>query len=181
MIINVISVGLSELHILQYIANLISEKFSVDVRTGKQVSIDNFEANERRGQYLSTRILESLMFMKNSIEDVALGIADVDLYVPSLNFVFGEADPNNKAALISITRLKPSFYGQHYDDDLLLERAGKEAVHELGHVFNLRHCHKAKCVMFFSNTLTDTDVKEDKFCDRCNRNLKSNLRNWRAL
>jgi len=176
MIIDVISVGLSESHILQYVANLISESFRVNVRTGKQVPIDNFEAYELRGQYLSPRILESLIDRKSSNEDVVLGIADVDLYVPSLNFVFGQASPTNKAALISITRLKPSFYGLHNDDDLLLERAGKEAVHELGHVFNLHHCHKAKCVMFFSNTLMDTDVKEDKFCNSCSRNLNTNLR-----
>jgi len=175
MIIDVISVGLSELHILQYIADLISKRFRVDVRTGKRVPIDNFEANELRGQYLSSRIVESLIDIKSSNEDVVLGIADVDLYVPSLNFVFGEADPINRAALISIARLKPSFYGLHNDDDLLLERAGKEAVHELGHVFNLHHCDQAKCVMFFSNSLTDTDVKEDEFCNRCSRILNTNL------
>lgn len=176
MIIDIIAVGIIESKILEYIADLISERFKLDVRTGKRVPINNFEVDKRRGQYLSTRILKSLIIMKNSIEDIVLGIADVDLYVPSLNFVFGEADPINTAALISISRLKPSFYGLLKDDYLLLERAGKEAVHELGHIFNLHHCDKVRCVMFFSNTLTDTDMKDDKFCDKCSRNLNTNLR-----
>lgn len=97
-------------------------------------------------------MLETLIDMRNSKKDALLGVADVDLYTHSLNFVFGEADPVNRIAVISITRLKPSFYGLQDNDDLILKRAGKEAVHELGHVFDLGHCNQPRCVMFFPIT-----------------------------
>jgi len=105
---------------------------------------------------------------------VLLGVADVDLYVPSLNFVFGEADPSDRVAVISVTRLRQSFYGLRDDTALFLDRVGKEAVHELGHVFNLRHCTQPRCVKFFSNSLADTDWKEDDFCNRCRTDLYTN-------
>jgi archaemetzincin len=108
-------------------------------------------------------------------DDVLLGVAAVDLYAPSLNFVFGQADPASMVAVISVARLRPSFYGLQDDDRVLHLRAGKEAVHELGHLFRLRHCVNPRCVMFFSNSLADTDLKEDKFCDRCRRRLNENM------
>ena len=97
----------------------------------------------------------------------ALGIANVDLYAPGLNFVFGIADPEGRRALISLARLRPEFYGSPPDDPLFLQRAVKEAVHELGHTYGLGHCRDPRCVMFFSNTLHDTDVKGPGFCAAC--------------
>ncbi|MCW4031938.1 MAG: hypothetical protein NWF08_00915 [Candidatus Bathyarchaeota archaeon] len=44
---------------------------------------------------------------------------------------------------MSITRLKQRFYGLQDSNDLLLKRAGKEAIHELGYVFGLRHVNLA--------------------------------------
>ncbi len=50
-------------------------------------------------------------------------------------------------------------------------RALKEAVHELGHTYYLSHCADAKCVMYFSNSLADTDIKGAGFCKRCQQRL----------
>lgn len=173
--IEVIPVGLSNSHIQQYLVHLISERFDADTTVGSKIPMDIFERDRLRGQYLSTKILEALIDMKSSIKDALLGVADEDLFVSSLNFVFGEANPINKVAVISITRLKQSFYGLQDSNDLLLKRAGKEAIHELGHVFGLRHCNQPKCVMLFSNKLEDTDLKGDKFCLKCRKSLDSNL------
>jgi archaemetzincin len=95
-----------------------------------------------------------------------LGVTDVDLYVPSLNFVFGEAKCPGNVAVISIFRLDPRFYGEE-NESLLYRRAVKEAVHELGHTFGLTHCEDSSCVMFFSNSIYDTDRKHETFCGRC--------------
>ena len=76
----------------------------------------------------------------------------VDLYVADLNFVFGLADSHQKCAIISLARLQPEFFGQPGDPQLFRERALKEAIHELGHLRNLRHCSNPACVMFFSNS-----------------------------
>ena len=121
--------------------------------------------NPERKQYLSSKLLASLG--KSEREERVVGVVDVDLYVPRLNFVFGEADIASGTAIVSLCRLKPEYYGLAPDEALFLERATKEIVHELGHTFGLGHCPNNKCVMHFSNSLADTDLKEARFCSRC--------------
>ncbi|MBS7622219.1 archaemetzincin family Zn-dependent metalloprotease [Candidatus Bathyarchaeota archaeon] len=171
--IHVVPMGLIDVIIPEYIANLTSEKFGIMVEVAENFPIDAFRRNEARGQYLSSDMLRSLSVRKESDEDILLGVVDVDLYVDSLNFVFGEADPINRVAVISVTRLRQGFYGLQNDRRLLLERAGKEAVHEIGHVLGLSHCVDPTCVMYFSNRLADTDWKRDDFCKRCLTSLRS--------
>jgi archaemetzincin len=121
--------------------------------------------NPERKQYLSSKLLASLK--KSEREERIVGIADVDLYVPRLNFVFGEADIASGTAIVSLYRLRPEYYGLAPDEASLLERATKEIVHELGHTFGLGHCPNNKCVMHFSNSLADTDLKKAHFCNMC--------------
>jgi len=128
--------------------------------------------NAARSQHHSTTILTKVSNYVKKIDariDRVLGVADVDLYVPRLNFVFGEAECPGKAAVISLFRLKPQFYGRLEDRELLCERALKEAVHEVGHTLGLSHCGAPTCVMFFSNSIFDTDKKSWTFCERCRR------------
>jgi archaemetzincin len=87
--------------------------------------------------------------------------------------VFGEAECPGKTAVISVHRLKPEFYERKPDEDLLLERTTKEAVHELGHTFGLQHCPNPFCVMYFSNSIFETDRKQSLFCNKCTTNLSN--------
>ena len=77
--------------------------------------------------------------------------------------------------MISLARLRPEFYGSPPDDTLFLQRAVKEAVHELGHTYGLGHCRDPRCVMFFSNTLHDTDVKGPGFCAACTNEVNRGI------
>jgi archaemetzincin len=130
--------------------------------------------NEKRNQYLSTIILREVQSfaVKNPDLNCVLGIVDADIFVRELNFVFGEAVCPGKAALISVRRLRPEFYGAASNEDLFLKRAVKEAMHEVGHTLGLLHCSRASCVMHFSNSISDTDVKQSALCDRCFSNAK---------
>lgn len=130
-----------------------------------------FAYNPERKQYYSSAILEKLPKTGSEACERILGIVDVDLYVPDLNFVFGEADMVEKRAVISTKRLRPEYYGLPKDERLFGDRTLKESVHELGHTYGLSHCPDKKCVMYFSNSLQDTDVKSSSFCKDCRKKL----------
>lgn len=125
--------------------------------------------DKKRKQFRSDIILDRIQAYaskKKRLRSV-LGVVDADIFVPELNFVFGEATCPGKAALVSLWRLKPEFHGEASNTALLSERTLKEAVHELGHTLNLKHCQRSSCVMHFSNSIFDTDKKQTLFCDEC--------------
>ena len=121
--------------------------------------------NPERKQYFSSKLLSSLK--KPERKERVVGIIDVDLFVPRLNFVFGEADVVSGTTIVSLYRLRQEYYGLAPDEAIFLGRATKEIVHELGHTFGLGHCPNNKCVMHFSNSLADTDLKGANFCSSC--------------
>lgn len=124
-------------------------------------------------RYNSSIILHSLPV--RTTDEHYLGVCDVDLFVPGFNFVFGEAEFMGPRALISLFRLYPQFWGEPPNDEVFLERAVKESIHEMGHTFGLRHCRDPKCVMHFSNSIWDTDLKGALFCPICQQQLERNL------
>jgi archaemetzincin len=117
-----------------------------------------------RGQYAAEPILRRLATLGGGAART-LGVADLDLFTPGLNFIFGQAQAGGPA-LMSLARLRPEFWGRPPDPALLRERASKEAVHELALSYGLDHCRDAICVMWFSNTLAETDQKSSAFCAR---------------
>ena len=123
--------------------------------------------NPERGQYLASKLLDSLSISPVEREERIVGVVEVDLYAPGLKFVFGEADVNAGRAIVSLCRLRQEYYGLPPDKGLLMERATKEIVHELGHTFGLGHCPNVRCIMHFSNSLADTDWKNVDFCPGC--------------
>ncbi len=140
----------------------------------KSITIPLNAYSPARKQYHSTLILKEILTQTQSLDtDKLLGITDVDLFVPQLNFVFGEAECPGKVAIISTYRLRPEFYGNNPDAKLFELRIIKEAVHELGHTLGIVHCKKPRCVMFFSNDIGDTDFKQATPCSDCLRKLNA--------
>ncbi len=108
-------------------------------------------------------------------------LLDEDAYVPGLNFVFGEALPG-WGGIVYLARLKIGI-STLSSTRLLVERTVKEVVHELGHSYGLRHCSNPRCVMYFSNSIMDTDYKSMFYCKRCkdvldNRGLRHILKEY---
>ncbi|MEM3579992.1 MAG: archaemetzincin family Zn-dependent metalloprotease [Candidatus Bathyarchaeia archaeon] len=130
-----------------------------------------------RKQYRSDVILGLVASYAEKARNLnrVLGVVDTDIYVPGLNFVFGEAECPGKAAIISLWRLRPEFYGAPSNFELFIERGTKEAVHELGHTFGLTHCKNPFCVMYFSNSIFETDRKKGIFCNTCYSNIEKLL------
>lgn len=157
--------------ILSFLQPELEKVFQKEVKIAKSIKHPDYAYNSKREQYHSSEILEKMKEDKFEGCDRVLGVGDVDMYVPSLNFVFGQADFYDRVAVISLVRLRQEYYGLPENDRLFQKRALKEAVHELGHTYGLHHCPDPKCVMHFSNSLKDTDTKSHNFCPKCESKL----------
>jgi len=159
-------VGDVDRKILEFLRDSLGKLFGeCEILNPIEIPMESY--NPFRGQFNSTSILQALP----DVCDVVLGVTDVDLYADNLNFVFGEAELFGRRALISIRRLRQEFYGLARNEELLKIRTLKEAVHEIGHVLGLKHC-KGRCVMRFSNSIFEVDMKDWWFCENCFRKLK---------
>ena len=125
-----------------------------------------FAWDRYRDQYHSTAILQAMQPLASPGARL-LAVTSLDLFVPVLTFVFGEAQLEGSCAVVSLHRLREEFYGLPADETLMRERLVKEAVHELGHTFGLRHCDDWRCVMTSSHGVERLDVKEAAFCGMC--------------
>src|SRR5271169_6267429 len=89
-----------------------------------------------RQQYHSSELLQGMQPLVRPQDWRFLAVADVDLYIPILKYVFGEAQMGGPCALVSRHRLRQEFYGLAPDESLLAQRLLKESVHELGHTLD---------------------------------------------
>ncbi len=121
-----------------------------------------------RKQSNSTALLAQMLEDNENTSKKRIAIVDVDLFIPILTFVFGEAQLGGGAAIVSTHRLQNPFYGMESDFGLLLQRLAKEIVHELGHTFGLLHCHQFECVMRSSTYVEEIDMKRIYPCTDCN-------------
>jgi archaemetzincin len=120
----------------------------------------------RRQQHSSARLLEWLLAAQP--QGRVLGVTDVDLFIPVLTFVFGEAQLGGRAAVVSTARL---LEGAPRDPRVLVERLAKEAVHEIGHALGLTHCADIVCAMSRSASVRDVDRKSGVLCRDCRTRL----------
>ncbi len=166
--INLVSVGKINQEILSYLKDALSSYFDITkVDVIKKIEVPGDCFNSERGQFLGECILKYLPSFRHS---KTLGLIDRDLYSEGLNFIFGVA--TSSKAVVALPRLKNEFYGLEPNKDLFYLRILKEANHELGHCFGLSHCSNSRCIMYFSNSLMDTDKKPTEFCKTCRKKLK---------
>ena len=126
-----------------------------------------FAFHGERQQYHSSEILQRMQSFLSADSWRMLGVAAVDLYIPILTFVFGEAQMGGLCSVLSTHRLRQEFYGLPPDPELFRQRLIKEAVHELGHTLSLTHCDDYRCVMASSHAVEWIDLKESVLCGNC--------------
>jgi archaemetzincin len=165
--ITLISFGYFDEEILNRIAEAVRNEFQYAVRSREaHMDLSDYFDPGRR-QYNGDKLLkvvESLM-LADSIK--TLGLLNVDLYIPILTFIFGQAVLGGNAGIASMYRLSNERYGMPPDKNLLLDRFKKEVIHELGHTFGLIHCHATDCVMRSSTYVEDIDLKSSRLCHHC--------------
>ena len=125
-----------------------------------------------REQYRAEEFIEIASRIGRGRKNIA--ITDRDLYYRRRNYVFGLAYLDGNGSVISTARLQTSSDGgfsERSARDIFADRVRKEVVHEIGHTMGLEHCDNNRCVMSFSPTVREVDVKEETLCGSCNRRL----------
>ena len=120
-----------------------------------------------RRQYNGDKLLREVDTLQVPGSAKVIGLFQVDLFIPILTYIFGQAQLGGRTSIASLYRLSNERYGMMPDDELLLNRFIKEVIHELGHTLGLIHCHTASCVMRSSTYVEDIDLKNSHLCSKC--------------
>jgi archaemetzincin len=144
----------------------ISDIFGCSTRVIPITEEITFALDPKRHQYLSTAILETFADSIPPETLKLLALTGEDLFIPILTYVYGEAQLGGKACIISTFRLQEGLSPVN-PIEALATRVAKEAVHELGHTFNLRHCKDPVCIMHYCRNIEDVDRKSDQLCRYC--------------
>lgn len=163
--IRVVPIGIVDRRLLQSVAAALMHAYHVPSSIAPDVLDPTPTFHPERGQYHSTELLERLSAL--NLPTRVLGIASVDLYIPILTFVFGEAEMHGDCAVVSYHRLKEEFYGLPPDDAITETRLIKGAIHEIGHTYGLTHCDDYECVMAASHSVEWLDLKGERLCGAC--------------
>ncbi|MFH0929592.1 MAG: archaemetzincin family Zn-dependent metalloprotease [Candidatus Aenigmatarchaeota archaeon] len=175
MFLRIVPVSIIPQRVLDMVQSEIETVLRIKCRIMPKLAIPEDSFNRWRKQHNAGTILTKLSsesavkFIDKSIPTVML--IDSDLYYEGLNFVFSLENPTISCFIVSIARMRPEFYDEKPDINLLAERATKEVIHEIGHHLGLRHCTNMECVMCFSPSVGDIDAKQKYFCESCKISL----------
>jgi archaemetzincin len=170
--ITLISFGFFDEVFLNKIADSVMHEysFSVNIKEG-HLDLSEYYDPVRR-QYDGTRLLNKVDSAYSSDSNKTVGLFNVDLFIPILTYIFGQAFLKGRTGIASLYRLSNERYGMNSDDNFILDRFRKEVIHELGHTFGLIHCHIPVCVMRSSTYVEDIDQKSTHLCQKCRNELK---------
>lgn len=170
--ITLVSFGYFEKDILEKTAEAVIQEYHciVNMKDGHLDLSEYYDAARR--QYDGNALLKQVHSMSFPESDKYLGIFNVDLFVPILTFIFGQAFLGGQTGIASLYRLSNERYGMVPDGLLMLDRFKKEVIHELGHTFGLIHCNNPTCVMRSSTYVEDIDQKSMHLCHICKSKLQ---------
>ncbi len=176
--ITLISFGYFGKHFLEKIAEAVKleYKYSVIIKESHLDLSEFFDPGRR--QYNGNKLLHAVNTLSMPQTLKTVGMFSVDLFIPILTYIFGQAELNGHSGIASLYRLSNERYGIAPDDKLLLERFTKEVIHELGHTFGLIHCMTPDCVMRSGTYVEDIDQKDQHLCHNCRRQLDAADKAW---
>ena len=163
--VRVLPAGTADRALLPPVARAIGRELGTSCSIAPDLLDLAFARHPERTQYHSTAIIDAIA--RTPGDDILLAVTDLDLYIPILTFVFGEAQLGGRCAVVSYHRLTQEFYGLEPDQGLLIERLIKESVHELGHTLGMTHCDDYECVMAASYSVEWIDMKGSALCGEC--------------
>lgn len=146
--------------------------YDCDVRVQKSTSIPSGAYDPDKNQYRAEEFID--LAKRQGTGEKNIAITSEDLFYRKRNYVFGLAYLGGSGSVISTYRLQMSSDGgvsNKSPDTAFAERVRKEIIHEIGHTFGLEHCDNNRCVMNFSPTVQQVDVKEQTLCGSCQRQI----------
>ena len=169
--ITLISFGYFEKGLLELIVDDVEREFSIPVkiREGYMALSEHYDLS--RKQYNGNELLKVVDQRFGAETTKTLGLFNIDLFIPILTYIFGQAFLNGRCGIASIYRLSNERYGIKKDQTVFVDRIRKEVIHELGHTFGLIHCSNPSCVMRSSTYVEDIDQKDARLCDKCRGEL----------
>jgi archaemetzincin len=169
--ITLIPIGHFEREFLEKTAEAVRTEFLASIAI-RETHLDlNEYYDPGRRQYNGNELLKVVDALCLPESSKSLGLFNVDLFIPILTYIFGQAYLGGRSGIASVYRLSSERYGIGGGGDSLLERFTKEVNHELGHMFGLIHCHTSTCVMRSSTYVEDIDQKSRNLCLRCRTEL----------
>jgi archaemetzincin len=169
--ISLISFGYFDKDLLDMASDHIVREFHMPVRTREGfLDLSEFYDPARR-QYNGTLLLNKIDADFSGDLSKTVGLFNVDLFIPILTYIFGQAYLNGRAGIVSVYRFSNERYGMKPDDILLADRFRKEIIHELGHMFGLVHCTDPICVMRSGAYVEDIDQKNHNLCEKCRNKI----------
>jgi archaemetzincin len=166
-VLQLLPIGDFDGRLLQELAPALADTFHVPCEITPLPLDPEFAYHGERQQYHSSEILQAMQRFVTKESWRVLGVATVDLYIPILTFVFGEAQIGGPCGLVSAHRLRQEFYGLPPDTEMLRQRLMKESVHEIGHTLALTHCDDYQCAMAPSHAVEWIDLKDVSLCEAC--------------
>lgn len=166
-LLQLLPIGELDDRLLGYLGPVLANIFQVPCEVVPQRLDPEFAYHGERQQYHSSEILAGMQPHVGEDSWRVLGVTAVDLYIPILTFVFGEAQIGGPCGLVSAYRLRQEFYGLAPDTAILQQRLLKEAVHEVGHTLALTHCEDYQCAMAPSHAVEWIDLKDSILCEAC--------------
>ncbi len=172
--ISIVPINVIDHSVLTRLALCLEERFLATCIVRASLPLPKSTLNSVRKQLFFGSLATKVAATHEAGEGAVLAITEFDLYKTSHHFIFGSSNESHRVAAISLHRLRPEFYGEEPDDNQLFQRMLKESVHEIGHAMGLKHCYNARCPMYYSNSVFDTDNKFSNFCESCEKRSRAN-------
>ena len=172
--ISIVPINAIDHQLLMRLALCLEERFLASCIVRASLPVPKTALNSVRKQLFFGSVAAKLAAANELQDAIVLGVTEYDLYKTSHHFIFGGSSESHHAAVVSLHRLRPEFYGEPADENALFQRLLKEAVHEIGHTIGLKHCYNARCPMYYSSSVFDTDNKYSNFCETCEKRSRAN-------